>query len=446
MIKRFSGLEKFLLGLIALIGGFMMFLPIQYLFLGIIALVGLFYLLLNPKICFYLIIFTIPFVERIRVLPISFSFNDILILICLASVGLNILIKNKKANLQTNLDIWNIVLLILFFATGLTSEGPTGSLTSFKFMEAIIMFYLTVYFIRTKTIKITHIVKAIIITVLFQALLGTFQSFTGIGANFRSPRGILGYLGIGSKMVWHGMGTMGHFNSLSAFLVTTFLVCLPVGHYLIKNKIAKRLLLLIVFMGIITTYSRGALITLYFSYFYFLFITLQNKVKLSWIFISSLVFVYAAKAFLSKTSYVETVSSRNEIWDAVVASILSCPRYTWFGAGLDSYSWVVYPYLPQNNVMWFAHDFYLLTLQEMGVIGFIISFSFIIYILVDTYKRVKIGSKLLKTLNLSVTLYIFSILFVSIFDHAYSLTPFKVLWFLLLGIIYAKNKKIMKRR
>lgn len=441
MVKRFNGLEKFLLGLIAVIGGFVIFLPIQYLFLGVIALIGLIFLLLNPKICFYLIIFTIPIVDRIRVLPISFSFNDIMILICLMAVGLNILVKDKRTSLKTNLDIWNIILLILFFATGITSEVSIGPLASFKFLEAIVTFYLTVYFIRTKTIKINQIIKVIFITALFQALLGTFQSVTGIGAHFRSARGIWGYLGIGSNMVWHGMGTMGHFNMLGNFLVTLFLFALPICKYLIKNTKAKKIILGIILLGFITTYSRGTLVALYFSYFYFLFITVQNKIKLSWIFASSFIFIYAAKNFLSETSYVNTISPRTEIWNAVIASILSCPRYTWLGAGLNSYETIVSPYLPQNNVLWFAHDFFLLTLQEMGVVGFIIFFSFVIYLLVDTYKRVKTGSKLVRTLNLSITLCIFSIFFVSIFDHAYSLPFFKVLLFLLLGIVYAKNIK-----
>lgn len=444
MIKKFNSLEKFLLGLITVIGGLMLFLPIQYLFLGFIVAAVLIYLLLNPKVCFYLVIFTIPIVERIRVLPISFSINDIMILICLAAVGLNILIKDKSVSLKTNLDIWNVVLLILFFATGLTSVSPTGPLGSFKFLEAIVTFYLTVYFIRTKTIKITQIIKVTLITVLFQALLGTFQSLTGIGANFRSPRGIWGYLGIGSNMVWHGIGTMFEFNTFGNYLVTIFFFCLPVCYYLIKNKVIARAILVIILIGIITTYSRGTLIALYFGYFYFLFLTLKNKVKLSWIFSTSLIVLYAAKNFLSETSYVNTVSPRTEIWNAVIASILSCPRYLWVGAGLNSYEQVVYPYLPQNNVMWYAHNFFLAILQSTGIIGFIIFFSFLIFILIDTYKRIKVGSKLLRNLNLSLTLCIFSLFFVSIFDHSFSLPSFQVLLFILLGIIYAKNKKLCK--
>ncbi|MDD3436883.1 MAG: O-antigen ligase family protein [Candidatus Gastranaerophilales bacterium] len=444
MTNRFSNLEKILITLIFIGGSLILFIPIQYLLVGLVVMAVLFYLLANPKICFYLVIFTIPFVERIRILPISFSINDILILVCLSAVILNIIIKDKKVSLTTNIDIWNIVLLILFFIAGLTSEGPTGPLTSFKFLEAIIMFYLTVFFIRTKHIKISQMIKVIFITILFQALLGTFQSLTGVGAIFRSPRGIWGYLGLGSNMVWHGVGTMVHFNMLGNLLVTMFLFALPVCKYLIKNKTAVKLILGTIFIGIITTYSRGSLIALYFGYFYFLFITMQNKVKLSWVFVSSLVIIFIMKNFLSQTSYVSTISPRTTIWNSVIASILSCPRYTWFGAGLNSYEQVVNPYLPQDETMWFAHDFFLLTAQEMGIIGFIIFFSFIIFILIDTYKRVKTGSKLLRTLNLSITLCIFSIFFVSIFDHAYSLTTFKILLFIMLGIIYAKNKKLYK--
>ena len=203
----------------------------------------------------------------------------------------------------------------------------------------------------------------IFITVLFQALLGTFQSLTGIGANFRSPRGIWGYLGIGSNMVWHGIGTMPAFNTFGNYLVTIFFFSLPICYYLIKNKVIARAILVIILIGIITTYSRGTLIGLYFGYMYFLFITMKDRVKFGWISAISLIVLYAAKNFLSETSYVNTLSPRTSIWDAVIASVLSCPRYTWIGAGLSSYEQVVYPYLPQNDVKWYAHDFFLIEIE-----------------------------------------------------------------------------------
>ena len=100
--------------------------------------------------------------------PVSFSINDILILICIMAVILNIFINDKNINLKTSIDKWNIVLLILYFITGITSLGETGILTSFKFLEAIFVFYITVYLIRTKQTSLSKIIKVFLFTGLFQ--------------------------------------------------------------------------------------------------------------------------------------------------------------------------------------------------------------------------------------------------------------------------------------
>ncbi len=442
MTGEFSNLEKTLIGLVLLGGALVMFFPIQYLIVGLLVFAGLTFLLVNPKICFYLVVFTIPFTERIRILPISFSPNDIAILICFISACLNIFFKDKRVNLKTSIDAWMIILTFLYFITGITSVGETGILSSFKFFEAVIAFYLSIYFVRTKQITIAKIIKTIFITALFQAFLGVFQSLTGIGATFRSARGFWGYFGLGSNMVWHGMGTMGHFNMLGNFLITILLFSLPICYYLIKNKKSNHLITKTLFFGIITTYSRGSLLGLTFGYFYFLFLTMKNKVKFYSISVISGLLVLFLKYYLSNTSYVETLSSRDDIWKGVIGGILSNPRYLWLGGGLNSYEEVVYPYLPQNNTMWFAHNFYLLCVQEMGIIGTIIIFSFLIFIMIDTCKKFKTCSKLLSTISLSTSLCVFSIFFISIYDHAYSLTFFKILLFIILGIVYAKDKKI----
>lgn len=443
-MTQVTNIEKILLGLVLLGGSLILQFPIHYIFVVFFGGMILLFLLSNPKYCFYLLVFTIPFVERIRVLPISFSLNDIMVLMCLTSVLIGVFIKDERVCLKTRIDKWNLILLLLFFISGYTSVSSAGILTSFKFLEAIIVFYLTVYFRRTGQVTTSGLVKLIIVTALFQACLGTFQSFTGIGSTFRSSRGLLGYFGIGSSMVWHGMGTMGHFNMLGNFLVAITLFYMSIYYYFLKNSCTKKPLWVLgaLFLGIITTYSRGSLIGLFFGGLYFLYAIMRNKFIFGIISTAVFSFVILLKNFLSNTSYVNTLSSRNDIWAAVISAILSNPRYLWFGGGLNSYFDIVYPFLPQDNVMWYAHSFYLVCLQEMGIIGFLLMFSFLIFLFIDTWKRFKVERRFYKVLNLSVSLTVFSVFFVSIFDHAYSLTFFKILLFLMLGIIYAKDKKI----
>ena len=95
--------------------------------------------------------------------------------------------------------------------------------------------------------------------------------------------------------------------------------------------------------------------------------------------------------------------------------------------------------------MWYAHNFYLATAQEIGIIGFLIFFSFLIYVLKITYDAAKFGHGLNKAINMGVTLCVFSIFAIGFFDHAYSSTYAKVLLFTLLGLAYARKANFVSK-
>ncbi len=65
------------------------------------------------------------------------------------------------------------------------------------------------------------------------------------------------------------------------------------------------------------------------GYIYFLYMIVQNKVKFSAILGACWFFFYGLKNLLSNTAYIETISPRNDIWDAVIASIMSQPKFFW---------------------------------------------------------------------------------------------------------------------
>lgn len=433
-----NSINKIIIILAILTGGLILFIPIHKLLLLFVVFLIFIFFILNPIICFYLMIFTIPYVERLRILPISFSANDICILLCFISVCFQIFVSGKLPNLKTKIDKWNFFLVLLFFIEGLTSISDTGLLASFKFFEAIIIFYLTIYFIRTNQLKISSVIKILIFTALWQGFYGVFQSLTGIGTTFQNPRGLLGYIGIGSKMVKQACGTMGHFNAFGVFMLTIFLFVFPFKN-IFKNKKYCNFVLIVLFLGIYFSYSRNCLIGLFLCTLYYLFITLKNKGTFLCCTILMSGFIGILYKFLSNTDYINTISSRAEIRNAVIASIVSSPRNLWFGAGLNSYEQSVYAYLPQNNVLWFAHNFYLATAQEMGIVGFVVFFAFLIYVLKDTYQNLVNGYGMRRALNFGATLCVFSIFAIGFFDHAYSSTYAKVLLFTLLGLVYARQ-------
>lgn len=446
MIKQFSSLEKILLTLVFVGGSLILFLPMQDLFIGLIALVIFVYLLLNPKICFYLVIFTIPIVERIRFLPISFSINDIMILTCIASVLLDIFINNKKISLKTSIDKWNILLFLIYLYAGITSIGDNGILTSFKFLEAIFIFYATVYLIRAKQTSLSKIIKVFIITGLFQASVGILQSLTGqFGAGFQSQRGYLGYLGIGSKTVWHAWGTFGGNGMLPEFLIDVMVLLLPFYKFIAgKKKLILTVFLLAIYMG----YSKESIFTLLVCVLFYYYLTAQNKKeafsKIS--FISIITGVMAL--LLSKTGFMstvdETLTGRLDIWSYPISALTSNMKYLWFGAGLNSYWSLIDPLLPQNilakpHQYMLAHNYYLLVVEEMGLIGAVTLFSFFIAMGKKFFDRVKIYTGYYKDFNIAAFLFVITIFTTSFFGQFYYATFTKVLIYIFFGMILSKE-------
>jgi hypothetical protein len=431
----------------ALLGVGLFFIPVYWIMAALVGIAVFAYLALNPDKLFYLAIFTIPFTDRVRILPISFSLNDLVIIFCAIVCIAHIILRSQRVNFRTGLDPWILVLTGMFFLAGYFSESNTGMLGFFKIFGAFVVYYMTVYLIRTKQVTRAQILRVILFTALSQAALGIFQSFTSIGSDFQSPRGYLGYLGLGSNMVWHGRGTTWHFNTLGNYLATNVAIFLPLYMFCVKNKKRALWWAAILLMGIITTYSRGSLLGLSAAAIYFLAMS-QPNLKRSLVFVAAFVLfvIFPAVWTLGNSSYVETVSydERLIIWQVPLAAITSSAKSFWLGSGLNSYAVVAWPYIPAWVPMdqyrnWFAHNFYLLTTIEVGVLGAITLFGFLLYICVNTLRKFKRTHGFTRAYSLSISAAMITVFFVSIFDHTFASPHFKIFIFLLLGLLYVKR-------
>lgn len=446
-MTRFSDLEKIFIALTIVGGSLILFIPIQYLFVAFLGLIALIFLLVKPEICFYMVIVFSTYMSKFAMESQQMPFNqtDILITICFIAVLGRILARNQKVNISTKIDVWIIVLLIIYFFTGLASLSHRGYQGFLRFGEVVVLFYLTVYFIRSKQITISKIIKVLLVVGLFQALCGTFQSLTGIGANFQDNRGFLGYLGIGSSLVWHGMGTLGHFNCLGAFLSSLLLFFIPIYHYFIKNKKAGKIIIFILVLGIITTYSRNALICLTVGMLFFFYYTTKNKIQFSIILTALSVLIFGAYSFLKNTSYLSTISPRNDIWNYSIAAITGSAYNLLLGSGLNSFTEAVSVYMENSFVYQHCHNLYLAILLEMGMVGLIALVLFFMCSLVNAYKNINTKNKFLKVLNFSIFLYILAIFVLGIFDNTFEYFYTQVWLYLILGILYAKDPKLLTR-
>lgn len=434
--------------LVAAILGLAQFvMPVYYIMAGIFGLVALAYLSLNPDKVFYLAIFTIPFTDRVRILPISFSLNELVILYCVILCVIHMVLRNQRVNFKTGMEGWISLLTVMFFLGGFFSESDTGLLGFSKIFEAFVFYYVTVYFLKTKQVTRAKVLRVVLFTALSQAAMGAFQSFTGIGSDFQSNRGYLGYLGLGSNLVWHGRGTTWHFNTLGNYLATNVAVFLPLYFFCFKNKKKALWLTFIIMLGIITTYSRGSLLGLSAATIYYLAVS-QPTFKRSVGFVLAFVgmVIWPIVSFFGNSDYVQTVSydERLIIWQVPLAAITRNAKSLWLGSGINSYAEVAWPFIPawvppDQFRNWFAHNFYLLTVEEVGIIGAVILFAFLIYLCVDGYKKFRKCHGFEKAYGLSISTAMIAIFFVSIFDHTFGSPHFKVFIFLLLGLLYVKR-------
>lgn len=449
MIKQFSNIEKALLALVFVGGSLMLFIPLQKLIVLLLGLIVLVYLLMNPKISFYLMLFLSPWEQGFPLDYSSTPFSQTDILITTTFLGIifrHLFTKKDSVNIRTKLDMWLIVFLIINFFAGITSVGHRGYQGFLRYGEIVTVFYMTVYFLRTKTIRLSELIKFILFTGLFQACFGILQSITGhFGADFQSERGYLGYLGIGSSLVWHGKGGFDHFNQLGPFLCIITLFFFPINKFLAnKNKKRGYIALSILFFGLITTYSRGSLIGLIAGGMFFLYQTQKNKVKFLLTATPIGLILWGASTFLKNTSYVTTISPRNEMWEIAVASITQSAKSLLLGNGLKSYEDAAWQYIPANIPVseygnYSAHNFFIANAVEVGILGLGVILSFLLYLLVSTYKGFQKMHKITKYLNLSISLIIFSMFFEGMFDHAFNMFVLQLWLYLFLSILYAKT-------
>lgn len=450
MIKQFSSLEIILLSLVAIGGALILFVPMQYLFFAFLGAIILMYLILSPKISFYLMLFLSPwstgFVGEFSSLP--FNQCDIFIFITFLGIMLKILFgKWSTVNISTRIDKWLVVLLILNFIEGVVSISHRGYQGFLRYSELVTIFYMSVYFIRTKNIKFSEILNCMLFIGLFQASWGILQSLTGsLGANFHSDRGYFGYIGLGSSSVWHGRGGFEHFNQLGPFLSCLFLFFLPINYFLSKNKKKGYIILSILLLGIINTYSRGSLMALIASLILFLYQIQKDKAKFLFKVIPIGAIIFGISNFLKSTSYVTTLAPRNLMWQLAFNAINQNTRSRLFGTGLKSYEDAVFPFLPANVSSaefgnYFAHNFFIANIVEVGYVGLSIILSFLLYVLISAYIGFKNSTKLVKYLNLSIGLIFFTIFFEGMFDHAFNQFSLQIWLYLFLGILYGYSKQ-----
>lgn len=439
-----------LLLLVFLFSSLLLFVPIYYLIGILFALVIIAIFFYKPELALYSFVLSVPLIRP------NFNylhFQDVFIVLCFITLFINLAIRRYQwVELRTKLDAWIVILLVLFFIKGFGSlEVARGSLHAIRFLEAIMLYYMMVYFLRAKKIKISMLIKLLIVTSVFQGLLGPLQSITNYFGvqEYSSNRGYFGYLGIGPTTVFSGRGTFWHFAAYGYYLVSILVFLLPFYRKVIKHKILFQIVLLSLFAGIIFSYSRGALGFLILIVVYYWFMVENKKTKLLFkLSLLTMLIVPFVLYFAFNPEYLLSLNLRNSLWDFHLTYLGENINELIWGAGFESRESTFYLYAPKylrhpGDIN--PHNLILTYVEEIGLVGFIIYVSFWLKVFIDTFKNIKTNSKLMNTFNIGLQLLIISFFMSGVYDHVYHDPYLTMFLFFLIGIAYAKDSETYRK-
>ena len=396
-----------------------------------------------PFAFFYLLILLLPtqlgkhffpqfsFIYGLRIdyLSLTIYLTDILIfLIFLLSFKniLRIIIKEYKRN------VFLFLLFILFLLVGVSvSKNPaSGIFGIIKFLEFIYL-GLFVYFNFEKLNK-KVIVFLLGFGIVFESLLSFLQylnqgSFQGVlyflgERSFNQQTPAIANASINGALVLRPYGTFSHPNVLGGFLVLSSIFVLS-----FKQLVGKYFLIIVLFsstIGILVSLSRIAIASwLIFLLIYFVLMIVRKykKLKINPKFLKNNSFVLLTiliiflltlfnPIFLERFTLLsfsdESVLQRISLINSSIEMFLKNPV---FGVGINNFLNNLKTSFNTPVLIQPVHNIFLLTLAQVGVIGF----GVLIYMLIKAVK-LSIKSKDKKVIKLSI---IFSIIFIGIFDH-----------------------------
>lgn len=433
-----------------ILGSAILVVPIHYIIAGLIAIVAGTYLGLRPNIAFYLTVFFLPFSQftLLKIPGHHLNLYNLSYHICLVAVIWNMLNFKKPYTLYTKLNKWFVILIPIFLFAGFHSPNMEGGMSfAFRYTKAIILFFMTIYLHRTKQIRISTVIKLIIISAIIQVGLVVFPlTHESMVHSKPSPRGYLGLLGIGPLIINQAKGTFAMFSDFGFFLNAVLFLILPIFEHISKDKFKKYILISILFLGIFLTYSRGAMAVFIGGSLYYLFLKSDNRLKLSLKFlIAAIPIVPLILLFIFKSGFLETINFRSLIWYVHFTYISENFDKLWLGTGFSSFLIELFRYLPNTEAKYLLnflpHNYFIYVMEEMGFIFGSIFLSFLAYIFVDTFRNSNKGSLITRCLNQSINILMFIIFVSGMSDQSFYHTHMFTFSMLLFSLNYTMSRK-----
>jgi len=312
------------------------------------------------------------------------------IVVTISAVAYMISVKRIKIDLL-------VIYLFWFIANAFIFYGAKGLFENYMIL-AIPFTTLSLYFIISEFThgrEIIFLITFVLITAILQALIGILQSFYGwpvfsniIEDTFLSSRNYFAYIFPQvSAIVRQGSGTFQHFNGLGSLLALTS--PLIFGFWRAKNiSVLRFAIMCIIFLGVFTTYSRGALLgsVIGCSFIIIMDSTIPKFKALVFLFVCIIMVYFCLDIIMSYIQVTGHIASRVLTWLFAIEYSLKNPINLFLGYGIFSFNRNI---LGTNGVLSNLHSGQLQIFLELGVVGFsifIVYFTKIFY-LIFTGKR-----------------------------------------------------------
>ncbi|GJL77352.1 MAG: hypothetical protein NPINA01_03410 [Nitrospinaceae bacterium] len=236
--------------------------------------------------------------------------------------------------------------------------------------------------------KVELVLKTLVFSIIALSvfLLGVYLFFTPDKTDFENIR-----QSFSAVINLHG-------NNIATIYITIF--PLLISYYFIKKNALSIVGIVLAVITIGLLYSRTAYLLLLISVFIYLFISKKFKLApiifvglfIGVMFLPSSISQRATTGLESKDVYSISAGRVEGIWTPLVEEVLRSPKKLIFGSGLKAIFFSESYEKGQIYRTGHAHNLYLNTILDMGLVGLVFFMLFVVYLLRALFKAVKKSS------------------------------------------------------
>lgn len=350
--------------------------------------------------------------------------------------------------------------IVYWMVIGISVLQAINKMLSIYFWIVVTVGLISFWLLKKSNINIEKIILVFAFTATVQGIFALSQFY--FQDTFSNK-----WLGLEKHEIWQGgtaviensngrwlraYGSFSHPNILGGYLFLAFILVLGGYLYFAKNKkerIFLLTLLIIIFTGLIVSFSRSSWLTFVLINLFLLFYFLIKK-EFNYLKKVSIVYIFLLLFFsfffsLNKDLFLTRVKMENRLEQqsilertVLINESKDVIKENWLlGVGLGNYTLFSYQNDLEQRPIWQhqpVHNIYLLIWSELGIFGFLI-FGFLISVVI--FKNVNFLKIEKNNYKIFLLLNLFGLLIIGLFDHwIYSFYFGIIIFWILFGFLY----------